>query len=95
MANNAAMQSSTFPGQEGLLKMRPFLLAFIFALGVVHDAAATGPAGSTGAEATIPGNIVRWQPGDPVPPQGVLSLIFAPRPYQTLPRQREPKVRKQ
>jgi hypothetical protein len=75
--------------------MKSYLLAFIFVFGLTGSAAATGPAGSTGVVATVPGNIVRWQPGDPVPPQGILSLIFAPQPYQTPPHQREPKVRKQ
>lgn len=75
--------------------MKPYLLAIIFVFGLVHGAAATGPAGSTGAVATIPGNIVRWQPGDPVPPQGILSLIFAPQPAPVPPPQHEPKPRKQ
>ena len=75
--------------------MKPYLLAIVFVLGLTHGAAATGPAGSTGAVATVPGNIVRWQPGDPVPPQGIFSLLFAPQPYQAPARQQEPKVRKQ
>ena len=75
--------------------MKPYLLAVIFGLGLTGGAAATGPAGSTGAEATIPGNIVRWQPGDPVPPQGILSLIFAPQPDQAPPHRHDPKAHKQ
>ena len=76
--------------------MKPYLLASIFVLGSIGAAAASGPAGSTGAEATVPGNIVRWQTGEPVPPQeGILSLIFAPPVPPAPPPHREPKVRKQ
>jgi hypothetical protein len=66
--------------------MKPYLLALILLLALIQTAAATGPAGSTGAVATIPGNIVRWQPGDPVPP-GLLSVIVVrAQSYRSSPR---------
>jgi hypothetical protein len=41
-------------------------------------AVAQGPAGSTGAIASIPGNIVRAEPGQPVPQQGILGILTTP-----------------
>jgi hypothetical protein len=64
---------------KGSENMRPYLLALILLIGLMRPAAATGPAGSTGVVATIPGSIVRWQPGDPVPP-GVFSILATPMP---------------
>jgi hypothetical protein len=52
-------------------------LGFVLASGLVEAAAAQGPAGSTGAVASIPGSIVRWQPGDPVPP-GLFTILTSP-----------------
>jgi hypothetical protein len=57
--------------------MKPYLLALVSLIILTQTATATGPAGSTGAVATIPGTIVRWQPGDPVPP-GLLSVMALP-----------------
>jgi hypothetical protein len=64
---------------KGSENMQPYLLALILLIGLMRTAAATGPAGSTGVVATIPGSIVRWQPGDPVPP-GVFSILATPMP---------------
>jgi hypothetical protein len=70
--------------------MQPYLLALILLIGLMRTAAATGPAGSTGVVATIPGSIVRWQPGDPVPP-GVLLILATPMPdYGSSPRPARP-----
>jgi hypothetical protein len=60
-----------------LEKMRPHLLAIILLLCSAR-ADATGPAGGNGVVATIPGSIYRWQPGDPPPSPGLLSIIAAP-----------------
>jgi hypothetical protein len=57
--------------------MKSYLLTLVSLCALTQTAAATGPAGSTGVVATIPGTIVRWQPGDPLPP-GVLSVIAVP-----------------
>jgi hypothetical protein len=74
-------------------------LAFglVLALGPVQAALAQGPAGSTGAIASIPGSIVRWQPGDPVPP-GLFSVLTQPGARDQPPPQpvrRETKARRQ
>jgi hypothetical protein len=53
------------------------VFGFVLVLGPVQAALAQGPAGSTGAIASIPGSIVRWQPGDPVPP-GLFSVLLVP-----------------
>jgi hypothetical protein len=74
-----------------------FAFGLILAFGLVQGAVAQGPAGSTGAIASIPGSIVRWQPGDPVPP-GLFSILASPSLRdQPPPRpvRRETKVRKQ
>jgi hypothetical protein len=47
--------------------MKPYVSALILLLGLTQMAFATGPAGSTGAVATVSGSIVTWRPGDPVP----------------------------
>jgi hypothetical protein len=52
--------------------------AAIALLASTQFAAAQGPAGSTGAIASIPGYIVRAEPGQPVPQQGILSIITTP-----------------
>jgi hypothetical protein len=57
--------------------MKTYLLALALLAALMRTAGATGPAGSTGVVATIPGHIVRWQPGDPVPP-GVLFVTAVP-----------------
>jgi hypothetical protein len=54
-----------------------FAFGLVLAFGLVEAAAAQGPAGSTGAIASIPGPIVRWQPGDPVPP-GLFAILTSP-----------------
>jgi hypothetical protein len=41
-------------------------------------AAAQGPSGGNGAIASIPGNIVRAEPGQPVPQQGILGILTTP-----------------
>jgi hypothetical protein len=64
--------------------MKPYVSALILLLGLTQMAFATGPAGSTGAVATVPGSIVTWRPGDPVPP-GVVTVLTAPmQRYQRL-----------
>jgi hypothetical protein len=50
-------------------------------------AAAQGPAGGTGAIASIPGNIVRAEPGQPVPQQGILGILTTPPGPHADPRQ--------
>jgi hypothetical protein len=61
--------------------MNPYLLALVLLLGLMRTAAATGPAGGTGVTTAVPGNIVTWRPGDPVPPQdGLLSILTSPPP---------------
>ena len=61
--------------------MNPYLLALVLLVGLMRTAAATGPAGGTGVTTAIPGNIVTWRPGDPVPPQGgLLSILTSPSP---------------
>jgi hypothetical protein len=50
-------------------------------------AAAQGPAGGTGAIASIPGNIVRAEPGQPVPQQGILGILTTPPNSNADPRQ--------
>jgi hypothetical protein len=79
--------------------MNPYLLALVLLLGLMRTAAATGPAGGTGVTTAIPGSIVRWQPGDPVPPQGgLLSILTAPNPPAPAPPQptgRDTRFRKQ
>jgi hypothetical protein len=70
----------------------------LVAFGLVESAAAQGPAGSTGAIASIPGYIVRWQPGDPVPPGGLFSILTSPSlrdPPTPQPVRREIRARKQ
>jgi hypothetical protein len=52
--------------------------ATIALLASTQFAAAQGPAGGTGAIASIPGYIVRAEPGQPVPQQGILSIITTP-----------------
>jgi len=74
-----------------------FAFGLVLAFGLVEAAAAQGPAGSTGAIASIPGPIVRWQPGDPVPP-GLFSVLTQPGARDQLPPQpvrRETKARRQ
>ena len=74
-----------------------FALGLVLAFGSVEVAAAQGPAGSTGAIASIPGSIVRWQPGDPVPP-GLFTILTSPSLREQSPSQpvrRETKARKQ
>jgi hypothetical protein len=71
----------------------PLAVGLVLALGPVHAALAQGPAGSTGAVASVPGSIVRWQPGDRVP-AGLFSILTAPHGRDLLPPQlvrREPK----
>jgi hypothetical protein len=64
-------------------------LALLLLLGSAEIAAATGPAGSTGVVATIPGDVVTWRPGDPVPPQGgLLSILNLPNPPVQAPQPR-------
>jgi hypothetical protein len=82
--------------------MKPYLLSplvFILAFGPMQMANATGPAGSTGVVATVPGPVVTWRPGDPVPPQaGLLSILTSPNPPSWAPPQpagRDTGVRKQ
>jgi hypothetical protein len=60
------------------MKSRMAYSAAIALLASTHFAAAQGPAGGTGAIASIPGNIVRAEPGQPVPQQGILSIIATP-----------------
>jgi len=75
-----------------------FVFGLVLAFGLVETAAAQGPAGSTGAIASIPGSIVRWQPGDPVPPPGLFTILTSPSlrdPPPPQPVGRETKVRKQ
>jgi hypothetical protein len=58
-----------------------FKLAYCAAAALLASAqlaAAQGPAGSTGAIASIPGNIVRAEPGQPVPQQGILGILTTP-----------------
>jgi hypothetical protein len=54
-----------------------FAFGLVLPFGLVQGAIAQGPAGSTGAIASIPGSIVRWKPGDPVPP-GLFSILASP-----------------
>lgn len=82
--------------------MKPYLiapLALILVLGSMQIAAATGPAGSTGVVATVPGPVVTWRPGDPVPPQGgLLSILTSPNltsPAPPQPAGRDTGARKQ
>jgi hypothetical protein len=74
-----------------------FAFGLVLAFGLAEAATAQGPAGSTGAIASIPGPIVRWQPGDPVPP-GLFTILTAPS-FRDQPApqpvRRETKVRKQ
>lgn len=58
-----------------------FKLAYCAATALLAStqlAAAQGPAGGTGAIASIPGNIVRAEPGQPVPQQGILGFLTTP-----------------
>jgi hypothetical protein len=63
-----------------------FAFGLVLPFGLVQGAIAQGPAGSTGAIASIPGSIVRWQPGDPVPP-GLFSILASPSLRDQPPRQ--------
>jgi hypothetical protein len=60
------------------MKSRMACSAAIVLLASTQFAAAQGPAGSTGAIASIPGYIVRAEPGQPVPQQGILSILTTP-----------------
>jgi len=60
------------------MKSRMACSAAIVLLASTQFASAQGPAGSTGAIASIPGYIVRAEPGQPVPQQGILSIIATP-----------------
>ena len=60
------------------MKSRMACSAAIALLASTQFAAAQGPAGSTGAIASIPGYIVRAEPGQPIPQQGILSIITTP-----------------
>jgi hypothetical protein len=60
------------------MKFRMAYSAAVALLASTQLAAAQGPAGGTGAIASIPGNIVRAEPGQPVPQQGILSIIATP-----------------
>ena len=74
-----------------------FAFGLVLPFGLVQSAIAQGPAGSTGAIASIPGSIVRWQPGDPVPPR-LFSILASPSLRDQPPPQpvrRETKARKQ
>ncbi len=75
-----------------------FAFGLVLAFGLVEAAAAQGPAGATGAVASIPGSIVRWQPGDPVPPPGLFTILTS-RSLRDLPPpqpvKRETRARKQ
>jgi hypothetical protein len=75
-----------------------FAFGLVLAFGLVEAAAAQGPAGSTGAVASIPGSIVRWQPGDPVPSPGLFTILTSPSlrdPPPPQPVRRETRARKQ
>jgi hypothetical protein len=76
--------------------MKPYVFAFVFLLGFTQTAAATGPAGGAGVTTAIPGSIVRWPPGDPVPPGLISNLTAPPPPYQPPPQPigRDIRVRK-
>jgi hypothetical protein len=60
------------------MKSRMAYSAAIALLASTQFAAAQGPAGGTGAIASIPGYIVRAEPGQPIPQQGLLSIIATP-----------------
>ena len=75
-----------------------FAIGVVLSCGLVEAAAAQGPAGSTGAIASIPGSIVRWQPGDPAPPPGLFTILTSPSLRDQPPPQlvrRETRARKQ
>jgi hypothetical protein len=77
--------------------VKPYVFAVAVLLGLTQTAAATGPAGGAGVTTAIPGSIVRWQPGDPVPP-GLISILTAPPSrYQPPPQpvERDIRIRKQ
>jgi hypothetical protein len=58
--------------QENLsMKFKLAYSAAAMFLASTQLAAAQGPAGGIGAIASIPGNIVRAEPGQPVPQQGI------------------------
>jgi hypothetical protein len=77
--------------------VKPYVFALAVLLGLTQTAAATGPAGGAGVTTAIPGSIVRWQPGDPVPP-GLISILTAPPSRDQPPPQpveRDIRIRKQ
>ena len=77
--------------------MKAYAFALVVWLGLTQTAAATGPAGAAGVTTAIPGSIVRWQPGDPVP-LGLISILTAPPSrYQPPPQPvgRDVRIRKQ
>jgi hypothetical protein len=73
-----------------------FGFALVLLLGLLRTAAAQGPAGSTGAIASIPGYIVRAEPGYRMQPSIFASPPVASPSHQppSEPVGRETKVRK-
>ena len=97
LANYVRVDLFRLSKPRGRMNMR-LVFGIALALGPFQAALAQGPAGSTGAIASIPGSIVRWQPGDPVPSPGLFSILTSPSPRYQLPPEpvrRETKVRKQ
>jgi hypothetical protein len=71
-------QAGQLREEDEFMKSRTAYSAAAALLASTQLAAAQGPAGSTGAIASIPGYIVRAEPGQPVPQQGILSILTTP-----------------